>query len=116
MFTDFARSMEAGFFEALLKDWERFRPTVLVNNVGTWQHKRFEEQTVEEVRRLMAINMVPQTILTNQFLALARSRTTRSAIINVSSLSIFASPKSAILTIASSCLATYRMFSGFKSR
>lgn len=82
---DFSKSLEDGFFDDILQDTEDLDVSILVNNVGTISYKKLTDDTKQELKDLMVINMYPATVLTREFAPRMMNRKEKSAVINLSS-------------------------------
>jgi 17beta-estradiol 17-dehydrogenase / very-long-chain 3-oxoacyl-CoA reductase len=63
--------------------------SVLVNNIGTSYPSLFKNQTVNQVKNIIDLNVTPQSVLTRLFAERMMKRQQRSAVIDISSISCF---------------------------
>ena len=83
---DFTKSFEKDFFDDILSETKDLNVSVLVNNVGIGGTGPLLNHKVEKFYDLMAVNTVPQAILSHEFIPRMLNREKKSAIINLSSI------------------------------
>ncbi len=64
---------------------ERYDISVLVNNVGYYEEGLFGNLSLESHKRVISLNVIPQTVLTKIFTESMTKRKQRSAVIDLSS-------------------------------
>jgi 17beta-estradiol 17-dehydrogenase / very-long-chain 3-oxoacyl-CoA reductase len=81
----FDSASSPSFYKKLVKQVEDLDVSILVNNVGVYHLGDFVEMSIEEALRMVTINTFPQTHLTHQLLPRLLARSSRSAVIDLSS-------------------------------
>ena len=76
--------------QAFKFDFGTIDVSMLINNVGTANAKKFSECTEEDLLKLVKINCLTQTLLTNFFAQIFRKRKWKSVILSVSSIAAIA--------------------------
>lgn len=83
---DFTRSFLEGFFDPIMQQIEDLDISLLVNNVGISSPVGpFSKAPEQKILDCIAINIIPQTILTRRLIPRMLQRSQRSGIINMSS-------------------------------
>jgi 17beta-estradiol 17-dehydrogenase / very-long-chain 3-oxoacyl-CoA reductase len=95
---DFTNEDPEQFSKQILKNIENIDVSILVNNVGRIERPgKFEELSAQKIKEIINVNTIPQSYLSNFFLMKSKSRSNRSAIINLaSSASLSPNPLSTI--------------------
>jgi short-subunit dehydrogenase len=83
---DFEQAYDINLYNKIYSSLESLDISILVNNVGWDYIGGFLEQTEEFYRKLILINEVPQVILTKKVLPKLLKRTSKSAVISLSSI------------------------------
>ncbi|CAK90630.1 unnamed protein product (macronuclear) [Paramecium tetraurelia] len=83
---DFVRCTEVDFFDKINEQIKDLDIGVLINNVGVSMKNPFERQSEVDIRQMLTINIFPVLFLTKKVLPIMKSRKSRSAIINLSSI------------------------------
>lgn len=84
---DFSKCGEDGFFEGIYQEVKELDIGIVVNNVGISQANvlgKFEDKLIKET---IIVNCLSQALITNKFISAMSTRHSRSAIIDISSLS-----------------------------
>ena len=84
---DEAEKSDFDFAKMFKLDLEGLDVSVLLNNVGLGRNGYFEEYSIEELQNFIKVNCVTQTLLSAYFLRRFARRTSRSAILSLSSQS-----------------------------
>jgi len=84
---DLTKAYEDGFAERIYQKAGNLDTSVLVNNAGTFINKPYLKASFEEIRDLVIMNALSHALITRAFLPQLTTRSQKSAIINVSSLS-----------------------------
>ena len=85
---DFGRSLEDGFFEPICRELDQIDVSVLVNNVGTFNHCNYVDLKEDELKHELTLNIIPISLLSRYMIPRMLQRNTRSGIINLSSSSV----------------------------
>ena len=87
MAKDFTQAHQADFFDDIYESTSDLDVSVLINNVGLVNMKSHKTAEKSDLRDVITVNTYPQNMLTHEFLNRMTSRSTKSAIIDMSSFS-----------------------------
>lgn len=85
---DFSESYKDGFFNKIVQEIKDLDVSVLVNNVGIGYTRYLTELSESELKETVAVNCLPQIVLSKYLMEKFLSRGKRSCIITVSSISV----------------------------
>jgi len=82
---DFSARTHQNDYKEVFEPLKNFDISILVNNVGIGEPKKFTDQDHKETLDFVNINCAPQVLLSNIFLLKLKERSSKSSIINISS-------------------------------